>query len=148
MSIAKSGIGGEIKNVIGTPPASAAGTVTGSAIDVRGFTHLILEAQTGAATGGPSAQTLDAKVTHSGASGGSYADWQPDGTAASGKITQRTADNTRARKVIPLTGCDGFVKIEKTVALTGGSSPTWPNAVMVTLVGAHGQQRMPVQTDD
>lgn len=147
-NLAKHGPGAELKNVIGTPPASAAGTVVGDAIDVRGFTHLVLEAQAGAATGGPSAQSIAAKVTHSSASGGSYADWQPDGTAASGAIANLTADGTRKRKVVPLTGCDGFVKISKTVTLTGGSSPTWPHGVMVTLCGAHGQQSMPVQLDD
>lgn len=145
MNPAISGPGPDLKNQIGTVPASAAGTVTGSAIDVRGFKFLVLEAVAGAATGGPSAQTLDAKVTHSDASGGTYSDFQPDGTAASGKVTQLTADNTRKRKVINLANCKGFVKIEKTVALTGGTSPTWPNYVGVSLSGA---QVMPSQTDD
>lgn len=145
MNPAISGPGPDMKNVIGTVPASAAATVVGSAIDVRGFTHLVLEGVTGAATGGPTAQTLDAKVTHSATEGGSYADFTPDGTAASGALTQITADNTRHRKVVPLAGCDGWVKISKTLALTGGTTPTLPHYVGVTLSGA---QVMPSQSDD
>ncbi len=145
MNPAISGPGPDIKNQIGTVPASAAATVVGDAIDVRGFTHLVLEGVTGAATGTPTTQALDAKVTHSDSSGGSYTDYQPGGTAASGAISQITANNTRKRKVIPLSGCKGFVKISKTLAFTGGSSPTLPHYVGVSLSGA---QVMPSQTDD
>lgn len=145
MNPAISGPGPDMKNQIGTVPASAAGTVTGSAIDVRGFTHLVLEGVSGVATGTPTSFTLDAKVTHSDASGGTYTDFQPAGTAVSGAIAQITADSTRKRKVVPLQGCKGFVKIVKVLAFVGGTSPTQPNYVGVTLGGA---QVMPSQSDD
>lgn len=145
MNPAISGPGPDMKFAIGTIPASASGAVTGSAIDVRGYTHLVLELQAGAATGTPDSFTLDAKVTHSDASGGTYADFTPDGTAASGAVAQITAGSSRKRKVIPLAGCDGWVKIVKTLAMVGGTTPTVPNACVVALSGA---QVMPSQSDD
>lgn len=145
MNPAISGPGPDLKNQIGTVPASAAGTVTGSAIDVRGFRFAVLELHVGAATGTPTSFTADAKVTHSDTEGGTYTDFQPDGTAASGKVATITVGSSRKRKTIPLAMCKGFVKIEKTVAFVGGTSPTLPNACVVSLSGA---QVMPSQSDD
>lgn len=145
MNPAISGPGPDLKQVIGTIPASAAGAVTGSAIDVRGYRHLLLELVVGATTGTPDSFTADAKVTHSDTEAGSYTDYQPAGTAASGAVTQITAASTRKRKSIPLAGCKGWVKIVKTVAFVNGTSPTLPNYCGVGLSGA---QVMPSQSDD
>lgn len=145
MNPAISGPGPDLKFAIGTVPASAAGAVTGSAIDVRGYTHLALELQAGAATGTPDSFTLDAKVTHSDTEGGSYTDYQPGGTAASGAVSTISTASSRKRKVIPLSGCKGWVKIVKTLAMVGGTTPTVPNACIVALSGA---QVMPSQSDD
>lgn len=141
----QSGIGPEISIASGTPPAdSAAGTVTGAAIDRLGFSSMVLEAETGAVTGAPSAQTLDAKVTHCDTSGGSYTDFVP-GAAGSGAVAQITAASTRKRKSIDLSGAKQYLKIVTVTAFTGGTTPKMANCVKVILGGA---VEKPAQADN
>jgi hypothetical protein len=140
------GIGPEVKLAIGTPAGDiAAGTVTGAAIDRTGFDSMVLHAQTGAVAGAPDTQTVDTKVTHCDTSGGSYTDWQPEGTAASGAVAQITAANTRKRKSMSLKGAKQFLKIVTVTAFTGGTSPKIGQAVDVILGSAVS---VPAQADD
>lgn len=144
-TINQSGPGPEVKNQIGTvPAASAAGTVNGTGVDRRGFNFAILEAQTGAVTGAPAAQTLDAKLQHADTLGGSYTDFVP-GAAGSGAVAQITAVNSRKRKQIDLRGAKPFVRAVATVGFTGGTAPTLANVVTLQLSGADA---LPAQADD
>lgn len=131
---------------IGAPPAaSAAGTVNGTGVDRYGFHSVVVEVQTGATTGTPTTQTLDVKLQHSDSSGSGYADFQPDGTAASGAVAQLTAANTRKRKTISLDGAKRYIRAVAVTAFTGGASPTLASAVVLCLKGAVEQ---PAQADD
>lgn len=141
----QTGPGPEVKNQIGTvPAASAAGAVNGTGVDRRGFNFAILEAVTGAVTGAPTTQTLDAKIQHCATLGGTYADYVP-GAAGSGAVAQITAINTRKRKQIDLRGALPFVRVVSTTAFTGGTSPTLANYVGLQLSGA---DVLPAQADD
>lgn len=141
----QSGPGPEVKNQIGTvPAASAAGAINGTGVDRRGFNFAILEAQTGAVTGAPTAQTLDAKIQHSDTVGGTYADFVP-GAAGSGAVAQITAINSRKRKQIDLRGAKAFVRVVTTVGLTAGTAPTLAHCVTLQLAGA---DVLPAQSDD
>ena len=132
----QTGPGPEVKNQIGTvPAASAAGVVNGTGVDRRGFNFAILEAQTGALTGAPTTQTLDAKIQHCATLGGTYADFVP-GVAGSGAVSQISAANTRKRKQIDLRGALPFVRVVTTTGFTGGTTPTMANVVTLQLAGA------------
>lgn len=134
------GIGPEVKFAIGTPPGDiAAGTVVGAAIDRTGFNSMVLEAQTGAVSGSPSAQTVDTKVTHCDTSGGTYTD------LSGAAVAQIAAANTRKRKSIDLRGAKQFIKISTTTAFTGGTTPKIGQSVVVALGGADS---IPAQADD
>lgn len=134
------GMSGTLKMATGTvPAASAAGTVTGSAIDRLGYDHCVLEAGLGASTGTPTSFTVDSKITHCETSGGTYTD------LTGGAVTQLTAVNTRKKKSVSLKGAYRYLKVVTVAAFSGGSSPTIANAVTVILGGA---DTMPAQSDD
>jgi len=128
---------------IGTAPAaSAAGSVNGAAVDrvLPGVAPGLalscdLVAQTGAATGGPTTQTLDAKIQDSPDGSTGWADYIPPGAASVAAIPQITAINTLARKRVDLSGARRYIRVVTTVGFTGGSSPTLGNAVVVELCG-------------
>lgn len=135
-----SGIGPEIKIVTGTPPlAQTATAVNGTGIDRLGFDSCVLDVEAGAVTGGPSAFTLDSKIQHSDASGSGYAD------LSGAAIPQITAASSRKRVTVNLKGAKRYVRVVTTVTLTGGTSPTCPNAAIVVL-GA--PDSLPAQADD
>lgn len=135
-----SGPGPEVKNQVGTvPAASAAGTVNGTGVDRLGFNYAVLEAQTGAVTGAPSAQTLDCKLQHSDASGSGYTD------VTGGAVAQITAANTRKRKTIDLRGLKRYVRVVTVAAFTGGTTPTIANVCTLQLAGT---DVLPAQADD
>lgn len=141
----QSGPSPELKNQIGTvPAASAAGVVTGTGIDRRGFNFVMLEAMTGALTGGPTTQTLDVKLQHCATVGGSYTDFVP-GAAGSGAVAQITAANSRKRKTIDIRGALPFIRVSTTTGFTGGASPTMANSVSMLLAGV---DILPAQLDD
>jgi len=112
------------------PEDSAAATITGAAIDRTGFNSCILHAAAGAATGAPSAQTVDAKIQDSATSGGSFVDFP------GGAITQITADDSDAEVDIDLSGAKAFIKVVVTVAFTGGTTPAIPVASTLALGGS------------
>lgn len=130
-------IGAYVKTLKGTPPlASSGGTVNGAWIDRRGYMSCVLQASTGAVTGAPTAQTLDAKLQHADdASGTNSADFVP-GAAGSGAIAQITVANGEAEKDIDLTGAKPFIRVVDTVAFTGGTTPTLGKATTLVLGGA------------
>lgn len=124
-------IGAYAKVVRGVSPANAtASTITGPAIDRQGFESCILAHSCGAATGSPTARTVDCKLTHSDTSGGTYTD------VAGAAATQLTADDTDAEKNVSLIGVKRFLKVVQTVAFTGGTAPAIPVEATVVLGGA------------
>lgn len=134
-----SGIGPELKIQTGTAPvAGTAGTVNGTGFDRLGFNSCVLDVECGAATGSPSSFTLDVKLQHSDASGSGYADL----TGAA--VAQITAAG-RKRKSVNLAGAKRYIRAVTVVTLTGGSTPTLPNAAIVILGGADS---VPAQADD
>lgn len=145
-----SGPGAEIKIVNGTPPAaSAAGAVVGAnyttGVDRLGANFVVLDAATGALTGGPATQTLDVKLQHSDLIGSAYVDYAPGGVAAAGAVAQITAANARKRKQIDIRGAKRFVRVSTTTGFTGGASPTMANSVEMIFGGF---DVLPAQVDD
>ena len=110
--------------------ATAAQTINGAAVDCTfsggGGESVVLHAACGAATGAPSAQTVDAKIQDSadGSTG-----WADVGDA----ITQLTADDTGGESPgINLSTLNRFLRVVLVVALTAGTAPTIPvHAVLV-----------------
>lgn len=128
-------IGAYVKNAKGINPANqAAGTINGPAIDRTGYNSCVLHHACGAATGAPSARTVDAKLQHSDASGSGFTDFVP-GAAGSGAAAQLVADNTEAEKDIDLTTAKQYIRVVEVVAFTAGTSPAIPVAATVTLGG-------------
>lgn len=132
MSLARmNNIGAFVKNVDGIPPtAAAAGTVTGTAINRAGFESCSMRLALGAATGTPTSFTADCKLQDSadGSTG-----WADISGAAS---TTLTAASTGNEKDVDLTVARAFIRAVQVTAFVGGSSPTIPVAVTVTLGGA------------
>jgi hypothetical protein len=115
------------------PTASAAATINGSAVDrfgsSQGADSAVLHVACGAATGSPSAQTVDGKLQDS-ADGST--DWQDIGDA----ITQLTADDTSGESPgINLSNKRRYVRSVVTVGFTGGSTPAIPVAATICLGG-------------
>lgn len=129
-------IGAYVKTVKGINPANAAaGAINGPAIDRQGILSCELWHACGAATGSPSARTVDSKLQDSADGSTGWADYNPDG-AGSGTAAQLTADNTEARKEINLAAAKRYIRTVETVAFTGGTSPAIPVAAGVVLGGA------------
>lgn len=128
-----------IKALKGVPPASAAATVNGTGIDrmstggPEGYVAAVLKACTGATTGGPATQTLDAKIQDS-ADNSSFADYKPDGATVAA-ITQITTANAEAHLNVDLRNARRYVRVVTTLGLTGGASPTMPYSADLILCG-------------
>lgn len=135
----KSNAGAAIKLLKGgvAPQLAAAGTVTGSWLDVRGYESCVLSVFTGAIAGTPSAQTVDCKLQYSNDGSNSLGDYAPPtpypGTATAA-IAQITAANTEKHVNVNLAGAN-YVRAVATVAFTDGTSPTIGLAVAVALTG-------------
>lgn len=112
------------------PEDSAAATITGAAIDRTGFNSCVLHAAAGAASGAPSAQTVDAKIQDSATSGGSFVDLP--GAA----ITTIVADDSDAEVDVDLSGAKAFIKVVVVVGFTGGTTPAIPVASTLALGGS------------
>ncbi len=133
------GVGPEIATRIGLEPAArAAGTVTGTGVDRRGFNSVALVAQTGAETGAPSARTADFKLQHSDTLGGTYVDFTPSipQPAPSGAVAQITAASVVKKRSIDLKTAKAFVRVSSTNAFTGGTAPTLLTSALLVLGGA------------
>lgn len=124
-------VGAYVKPVIGNVPvASAAATLNGSSIDRSGYHSCVLFAQSGAATGSPTAQTLDAKIQDSDDGSTGWAD------VTGAAITQNTAVNSSAKKSVNLQAVKRYTRVVATVAFTAGTSPTLGVSTAVVLGGA------------
>lgn len=125
-------IGAYINAVEGIlPKAASSETINGASIDRLGYDSCVLHVLTGAATGSPSAQTADFKIQDS-ADGTTFADVSSETSA----IDQITADNTDGELDLDLSGLRRYIRVVCVVALTGGTSPTWPVAASVALGGS------------
>jgi len=112
------------------PQDASAATENGSAIEIRPaggaqrYDSCVLYLQCGAATGAPSAQTVDLKVQDSPDGSTGWADYtDPDGNGA---VTQLTADDTQSSESVNLEGAKRYVRLVRVVGFTGGTSPTIP----------------------
>ena len=114
----------------GTPPAEvSAGTRNGTAINRIGFDSCVLVAQSGAASGGPSAFTLDAKLQDSADGATGWAD------ITGAAVQQITTANGIARVNVSLPTARRFVRVVEAVTLTGGSGPKLGAACSLVLCG-------------
>lgn len=124
-------IGGEVKAIKAINPVDqAAGTVNGSAINRQGFLSAVLHCAAGAASGAPTAQTVDAKLQDSADGSTGWAD------ITGAAITQLTADNSEAQVDVDLGTAKKFIRAVVDVGFTGGTSPSIPVAATVILGGA------------
>lgn len=96
--------------------------VNSAAVDVRSVNSCVLRHACGAATGSPSAQTVDHKLQHSVDGSTSWADLS--GAAA----PQLTADDTEGQVVVDLRSARPFVRVVRAVGFTAGTSPAIPCA--------------------
>ena len=123
--------GAYVTSFLGFAPISTVpAVVTGPSINRVDFNSAKLSVSCGAATGAPTAQTVDGILQHS--VDGSTA-WADFGTFA---ITQLTADDTESSVDIDLSNARGFIRAEITVALTAGTTPEIPVAAVISLAGA------------
>ena len=124
-------IGAYVKAQAGiNPQDSAAATLNGAAIYRQDFDSCVLHAACGAATGTPTAQTVDDKPHDSPDVTSGWAD------IAGAAITQITADNGEAEKDVTLSGAKRYIRAVVTVGFTGGTTPKIPVAATVVLGGA------------
>jgi hypothetical protein len=145
-------IGAYIKASKGINPANtSAGTVNGAAIDRAGigggtlFHSCVLHGACGAATGSPSAQTVDNKLQDSADGSTGWADITGASTGwadiTGAALTQLTADNGEAEKDVDLSSAKRYIRVVNTVDFTGGTSPAIPVAAEVVLGGS---EQLPV----
>ena len=102
------------------PQDAAAGAINGEAIDRSGYDYGLFIVEAGAASGSPSAQTVDAKLQECATSGGTYTDVTGD------TMTQIIADNKQGTIKTNLKGLKTFVRLVVTPGFTGGSTPKVP----------------------
>lgn len=101
---------------------AGSGAVNGTGIDLTTIGNpksCVLYAAGGAASGTPTTQTLDAKLQDS-ADNSTFAD------LSGAAITQITADSTEGIVDVNLSSARRYVRVVRTVAFTGGTSPAWP----------------------
>ena len=122
--------------VQGYPPSLlSAGTDFGDAVEVAGFRSAVLTALTGAATGGPTAQSTAVSLQSSTAAApeGTWVD-MPDSTVT------LTADEKSGEVDLNLTTLPsghGYVRVKVVVAaFTGGTNPKQTVAAVLSLGGA------------
>jgi len=126
-----SNIAAFIKPALGTvPEAASAGSVNGPAIDRLGYGSCELVVATGAATGTPTTTSVTSKLQHS-----------DDGSTSWTDLTDGAGPTVAAASSIgsvgvDLAGAKRFVRVSRTVAFTGGTTPTVGVASTVILGGA------------
>lgn len=130
-------VGATITHKAGLAPISlSAGASNGDAIDRSGMDSCKLVCSAGAATGSPSAQTVDCKVQDSADGSTGWADYaNPPGTTTAA-TTQLTADDTAAEANVNLRSAKQFIRTVTTVGFTGGTTPAIVVAPSVILGGA------------
>jgi len=134
MSFSKRDIWRMIKCEIGIDPDdSIAATIEGAAINLNysagGGESVVLHVACGAATGGPSAQTVDGKIEQS-------ADGSTSWTDVGDAITQLTGDDEDGESPgINLSTLQKYIRANIVVGFTGGSTPTIPVAATLVIGG-------------
>lgn len=123
-------VGGTVTSKASVRPQSAsAGTVNGVSVDRKNFMSCLLCAFSGAASGSPSAQTVDLKLQESADGSTGWTD------IAGASVTQITADDGEAKTEVDLSGAERYIRAVAEVAFTGGTSPAVPVAGVITLGG-------------
>ena len=129
----KTDLGGHVSIGASTKPANQTpATVNGTSIDREAVDNpmsAVLEVACGAATGSPSAQTVTVSLQDS-ADDVTFADFGTQPAVLS-------ADSTRASADFNLATAERYIRVERIVALTGGSSPAIPCAEVLILGGAN-----------
>jgi hypothetical protein len=127
-------IGSLLRIVKGINPANAgAGTTNGAAIDRAGVggknfsLSCVLKGSCGAASGAPSAQSLNQKLQDSGDGSTGWAD------ISGAALPALVADNTEGQVDVDLSGAKRFIRVVSVVAFTGGTAPAIPVAAEVIL---------------
>jgi hypothetical protein len=111
------------------PVSSGAGAVNGTAVDTQDFGDGMLVVNIGAATGSPTAQTVDAKLQESANGSSGWTD------IAGAAMTQATVDDVTGEIKLRIENRAGslrYVRPVVTPGFTGGSSPEIP--VSATLI--------------
>lgn len=125
-------LGEAIKQVCALrPQALAAGVVNGPVIDRLGFEDAVLIVSSGAVSGTPTAQTLDARIQHGNAADGSD---MVDVTGLT--ITQITVADTDRQLDIDLLPLKRYIRVVVTAGFTGGTSPTIQASASIALGAA------------
>jgi hypothetical protein len=129
MHPSRSNIGAYVKNVVGIDPLeNAAGTRTGPVIDRTAYQSASLFGHTGAASGGPTTQSVTYTLQHGAqADGSDMADY-----AAAAPIV---ADSTGAELDVDLGPCKQYVRVKEVTAFTGGATPKIEGAATLTFGG-------------
>lgn len=112
------------------PKSLDAGAENGVAVDTAGFGDGVAIISIGAATGSPSAQTVDAKLQESANGTSGWAD------ISGAAIVQATADNKTAEiKISRRTraASERYIRAVITPGFTGGTSPEIPCAATIVL---------------
>lgn len=111
---------------ISTVPAA----VNGDSVNRADFNSAKLSVSAGAASGSPTAQTVDAIVQHSvdGSTG-----WEAFGSFA---IPTLIADDKESSVDIDLSNARGFIRVVVTVTLTAGTTPEILIGAVFSLAGA------------
>lgn len=112
------------------PVAQAAGALNGAAIDTEGFGDGVCVISVGAATGGPSAQTVAAKLQESDSGTGSWTD------ITGAAITAITTDSKTAEIRIDRrkrVASKRYIRAVVTPGFTGGTTPAIPVAATIML---------------
>ncbi len=112
------------------PLANSAGTRNSAAVDRLGYGSLTIVSHAGAVTGSPSDQTLDVKLQES-------ADGSTGWTDVSGAaFAQKTSATASLRTLdVNLAGVARYVRVVEVIAMTSGTSPTYPHSACVILGG-------------
>ena len=131
-------IGSIVKVQKGNDPANAsAGTRNGAAIDRLSLGNplsCVLHGTCGAATGTPSAQSVDLKLQDSADGSTGWAD------IVGAAITQLVANSTESEIDVDLSSTKRYLRTVEVVAFTGGTSPAIPVAQSISF---GGQNKLP-----
>jgi hypothetical protein len=127
-------IGSIVKGQAAIPPGNAIeATVNGAAIDRLQFGSCVLHAACGAATGAPSAQSVNVKLQDS-----------PDGTndwldITGAAVAALVANDTESQVDVNLLLVRKYIRVVRIVDFTGGTSPAIPVSTTLILGGARSE---------
>lgn len=123
----------QAKTVVGLYPDDqvAAAAVNGVVIDRLGFNEAIVNLMVGAASGSPSAQGVSLKMQT-----GDQADGSDMADVSGATIAALDGNNETASLNFDLAECKRYIRAVVAVTFTGGTTPSIPVAVAVTLGGA------------